>query len=406
VTSVDSFDVDSRGVPRARTALVPAASLSEGAMAIAEGPALMLDCSLSLINQTGAHVIAQDLAAAFEGSAIVRRFRLLGRPLPQGLMRKALGRMMLRELRLGHDRPLLLWPEPSSTQLRRVFLDPLYVLRSRLEPSDVVLCHDIGPITHPALYDASTIRLYRAAYAKIKRVAPGVVFVSEASRRAFESVFRNRYRFLAVIPLYVRGGSIDGESEPVDGVGSRFLLTVGALERRKNQVMAIRAFAASGLHARGFEYVLCGARGDGATEILAQAKSTRGVRILGYVRDAQLRWLYRTATAFVLPSLLEGFGMPALEAARYGLIPILSRDSALTEAVGGLGFAVAPDSPGELSAAFREVAAMDAEQRDSLGRALIEHAASATRERFIQAWRSLLQAELGRVLVPQSSGVA
>jgi glycosyltransferase involved in cell wall biosynthesis len=365
-------------------------------------PTLLLDCSLSLINRTGAHIIADELSKAFAESVVVRRFRSLDRPLPQGLWRKILGRMMLLELELGHAHPFSLWPEPVAQRVERVILDPLYVLRSRLATSDVVLCHDIGPITHPELYDSVTIRLYRTAYHKLRQVGPGIVFVSEASRRAFEARFGTAFRFLRVIPLYVRGGSIDGACQPVSGVAPRFFLTVGALERRKNQVTAIRAFRASGLHREGFEYVLCGARGAGADEVMALAEATPGVRLLGYVSDPELRWLYRTATAFVLPSLLEGFGMPALEAARYGLIPILSKDSALTEAVGGLGIAVEPQSTDQLASALLMLAEMDPQLRASSQEALTAHAALATRERFVEAWHDLLQEELTRGLGTRS----
>jgi glycosyltransferase involved in cell wall biosynthesis len=222
-----------------------------------------------------------------------------------------------------------------------------------------------------------------------------MVFVSDASRRSFEAAFGTSFRFRSVIPLYVRGGSTFGPVQPVAGVGERFLLSVGALERRKNQLTALRAFRASGLAQAGFQYVLCGARGAGAAEILALAQATPGVHVLGYVSDAQLRWLYQNARAFVLPSLLEGFGMPALEAARYGLIPIVSKDGALHEAVGGLGVAVAPEAPGELAEAMRHVTALPEAQRQSLQRALVAHAALLTRERFVHAWQALLAEELG-----------
>jgi glycosyltransferase involved in cell wall biosynthesis len=267
------------------------------------------------------------------------------------------------------------------------------VLRSRFSQRDVVLCHDIGPVSHPELYDAETCRLYAAAYARIRAVAPGMVFVSQASQRAFEARFGTGLRFSRVIPLFVREGARDGAERSVPGVRAPFLLTVGALERRKNQVAAIRAFAASGLHAEGFTYVLCGARGSGGGEALALAARTPGVTVLGYVDDAQLRYLYQRASAFVLPSLLEGFGMPALEAAQYGLIPILSRDSALSEAVGGVCVATHADDVVELAEAMREVAGLDEDKRAGMRSALIRQAALASRARFLGAWETLIHDE-------------
>ncbi len=77
-----------------------------------------------------------------------------------------------------------------------MFLNPLYVLCSRLERDDVVLCHNVGPVSHPTLYDTATTRLYTDAYARIARVQPGLVFVSQASRDAFVQRYGARYRFL------------------------------------------------------------------------------------------------------------------------------------------------------------------------------------------------------------------
>ena len=296
---------------------------------------LLIDCSLSLINRTGAHYIAEDLAAAFGGKGIVRRWRLLRPQLPTGIARKIFGRLMLREIALLGTSSRFLWPEPKAVKLKRLFLDPLYVSRSRLESSDIVLCHDIGPVSHPELYDSGTVDAYENAYTKIATAQPGIVFVSNASRLAFEARFGIDFRFLKTISLYVRTGSLAGHSEPVPGIRRPFFLTVGALEIRKNQRTAIEAFGRYGFARRGVSYILCGARGAGSEEIVATAARTPGVKVLGYVSDAQLRWLYKEASAFVLPSLLEGFGMPALEAALQGLVPIISRDSALAEAVNG-----------------------------------------------------------------------
>jgi glycosyltransferase involved in cell wall biosynthesis len=355
---------------------------------------LLLDCSLSLINRTGAHYIAEDLVSAFGGNQIVRRWRLLGTQLPTGIARKICGRLMLLEIaRLGTSSRLL-WPEPKAVRLKRLFLDPLYVSRSRLESSDIVLCHDIGPVTHPELYDSGTVDAYQKAYAKIAKVRPGIVFVSNASRLTFEMTVGTNFRFLKAIPLYVREGSLTGHAEPIPGIRRPFFLTVGALETRKNQRTAIEAFARCGFARRNVSYILCGAKGVGADEIVATAARTSGVKVLGYVSDAQLRWLYQEASAFVLPSLLEGFGMPALEAALRGLVPIVSRDSALAEAVNGAAVQVNPYSVPEIGEAMESVLALDGGKRNELKNALVAHARRATRERFLAEWKDLINSEL------------
>jgi glycosyltransferase involved in cell wall biosynthesis len=355
---------------------------------------LLLDCSLSLINRTGAHYIAEDLARAFGTKGIVRRWRLLRPQLPTGIARKIFGRLMLREIARFGTSSRFLWPEPKAVKLKRLFLDPLYVSRSRLESSDIVLCHDIGPVSHPELYDSGTVGAYEKAYTKIVTARPGIVFVSNASRYAFEARFGTNFRFLRAISLYVRAGSLVGHSEPIPGIQRPFFLTVGALETRKNQRTAIEAFERYGFAGRDVSYILCGARGAGAEEIVATAARTAGVKVLGYVSDAQLRWLYQEASAFVLPSLLEGFGMPALEAALHGLVPIISRDSALAEAVNGLAIQVDPHSVSDIGEAMESVLALNERRRKELKNALIVHAQTATREKFLAEWGDLISSEL------------
>lgn len=353
---------------------------------------LLIDDSLSLINKTGAHYIAKDLVERFGAGSLVRRWRHFGMALPSPLLRKVLGRLMLKEMAWLGDRRIGAWPE--RPRVLRLYLDPLYVMRARLQPSDIVLCHDIGPITLAGLYKPAAVGLYRQAFAKVRAARPGMVFVSRASRAAFVTEFGDDFRFLRCIPLYVRAASVQGPGRAVPAITSPFLLSVGALEHRKNHLRTIAAFARSGLAERGVSLVICGARGDATASIKQRAAQTPGVRMTGYVSDGQLRWLYRQAAGFVLPSLLEGFGLPALEASLYGLIPIVSKDSALNEAVGGLGMAVDAEDVEDIAAAMRQLIELDPQTRRQRGEQLKAHARGATYERFIEAWTRLLTMEL------------
>jgi glycosyltransferase involved in cell wall biosynthesis len=314
--------------------------------------------------------------------------------MPEGLVRKLLARLMIREIDWLGASPRWRWPERG--RCLRLFLDPLYVLRAELDTSDIVLCHDIGPLTHPTLYLPHTVRQYEAAYARIVERRPGLVFVSQTSQAAFSARFGSDFRFLRSIPLYVRSESDGGPQAPVPGVTAPYFLSVGALERRKNHGASITAFERSGLAEAGVTLVLCGSRGDAAAEVAQQVAATRGVQLLGYVSDAQLRWLYRNAIAFVLPSLLEGFGMPALEAAQQGLIPIISGDSALNEAVGGLGLPIDAHDPLDIARAMQQVHRLEPAERAAWQQRLRAHAKDATREHFLQQWARLIDTELER----------
>lgn len=353
----------------------------------------LMDFSLGLINKTGAYFICRDLLQELPSYfPEVRYWRMIRPHPPDGLLRRIAGRLMLHEISLLRGRGVMRWPEGQAKEGRhRLFLDPLYTLRSRLDADDIVLCHDIGPVTHPELFGAHRSRLYEEAYEKVRRVGPGMVFVSDASQRAFRERFGEDYRFLQTVAQYVRPGVLSGDAEPVPGVKPPFLLTVGALELRKNHLRVMDAYERSGLHERGVSYVFCGARGIGAKEIQDKAARTPGVKALGYVTERQLRWLYLNGRGFVLPSLLEGFGLPALEAARSGLVPMVSAGGAQEEAVGGAGILVDPTSTDEIVRGMLRLVEMGQAERDAIVHRAAERSRVLPYSRYIAGWDKVLR---------------
>ncbi len=136
--------------------------------------------------------------------------------------------------------------------------------------------------------------------------------------------------------------------------------------------------------------MFCGARGIGSTEILEAAARTPGVKALGYVTEAQLRWLYQNGSGFVLPSLLEGFGLPPLEAAQRGLVPLVSAGGAQEEAIGGAGVLVDPESVDSIREGLLRLVDMNDEQkRFYLGRAT-KRSEVLSYSRYIAGWNKVL----------------
>jgi glycosyltransferase involved in cell wall biosynthesis len=75
----------------------------------------------------------------------------------------------------------------------------------------------------------------------------------------------------------------------------------------------------------------------------------------GLVSDPQLVALYQQASAFVFPSLYEGFGLPVLEAMACGCPVITSSTSSLPEVAGKAGILVNPNNTTELMEAMTQV---------------------------------------------------
>ncbi len=146
---------------------------------------------------------------------------------------------------------------------------------------------------------------------------------------------------------------------PLDGP----ILFMGTLEPRKNVGVLLAAYSellrkrTSGPEAASPvpELWLAGGATAGAAEWLraiAQPPLAGHVKHLGYVESSRRYDLYKQASMLVLPSHLEGFGIPALEAMTVGVPVIVSNRGALPEVTGGAAQVVEPDDVNGLTAAM------------------------------------------------------
>ena len=99
------------------------------------------------------------------------------------------------------------------------------------------------------------------------------------------------------------------------------------------------------LAARGIDLVAAG----GERPQFRAARAAAGPRDLGPVPDAHLPGLYAGASAFVLPSLYEGFGLPCLEAMACGAPVVAADAAALPETCGEAALYADPRDPGAIA---------------------------------------------------------
>ena len=202
----------------------------------------------------------------------------------------------------------------------------------------VVTIHDMGLESLRSFHPLAK-RLYtRRLVPQVAQRARLIITNSEYSKREI-------VRHLGISPDRIRVTPLAASSEfrPVPenqrrqtlagyGLSESYLLYVGNLEPRKNLVRLLEAFA--GLKDRHHQLVIAGNRwyrGNEAAAAVGRLGLQNQVRLLGYVPRADLPALYSGSTAFVYPSLLEGFGMPIVEAMACGTPVITSDNSALKE---------------------------------------------------------------------------
>jgi glycosyltransferase involved in cell wall biosynthesis len=136
----------------------------------------------------------------------------------------------------------------------------------------------------------------------------------------------------------------------------RIVLSVGALQRRKNTVRLVEAFERV---PEPWRLVLVGTVGYGGEEILARVEQSprrKSIEVAGYVDNATLELLYARASIFTFPSLDEGFGMPVLEAMARGVPVVASNRSAIPEVCGDAAWLVNPEATEEIAHAMFQLA--------------------------------------------------
>ncbi len=135
-----------------------------------------------------------------------------------------------------------------------------------------------------------------------------------------------------------------------------YLLFIGRLEKRKNLVRLVKAFARLKNNKKiVHKLVLAGKPGYGYEQIKCSIKDLdleKDVILPGYISDKDLPYLIKGADVFVYPSLYEGFGMPILEAMNLGVPVVTSNTSALPEIAGEAALLVDPKSPDEIAKAI------------------------------------------------------
>jgi glycosyltransferase involved in cell wall biosynthesis len=234
-----------------------------------------------------------------------------------------------------------------------------------------------------SLYERAWHRLARPR--ALARDAAAVTAVSHAVARELEAEWGVRAAVVSpgVTALGAEpraagsgGASALGAASPAAAPAGRYLLAVGPREPRKAYDVlddAYRRARARGLDA---ELVIVG---DGGAP----------------VGDRELASLYAGALAVVTPSYLEGFGLPALEAAAHGTPAVVSDLECFAETLGDAALRVPPGDAEALAGALVRIAGDEA-LRARLGAAARRRAADYTWERSADALHAVLAKAAGR----------
>jgi glycosyltransferase involved in cell wall biosynthesis len=269
----------------------------------------------------------------------------------QRLRERIPGLARVQGLKLGHRELAIAWQAGARVRLDGMvhapsLLAPLRKHERRDESNQVsITIQDLAAWTSPDSLPATEVLWQKAMVKRARKFADAVVVPTHAVATQLNEIagFGQRIRVIGAAPSSSLQLPINDEERAIAlGLPDEYVATIGTLDPRRGLRALIEAMALPGAHDVPLVIVGPDEYGDQrVSEIAMAAGLPEGrVRPIGVLSQSDLAVVLDRATAFVYPSLSAGFGLPIVEAFRFGTPVIHSDHPALLETAGDSGLAV------------------------------------------------------------------
>lgn len=226
----------------------------------------------------------------------------------------------------------------------------------------VVTVHDLSVFRYPQYHPDERVKFMLKAVPDALDRADAIISISKFTKSELLQFFPDVAKKIHVVPNGVNKpidvDFNDSDEKLLSQLRLRrggFLLCVSTVEPRKNLALLLDAYLGLSREIRSdFPLVLVGGEGWKSKDLMNRIRrlESENVQYLGYAEQSVVDSLYKSARAFVFPSLYEGFGLPAIEAMSFGLPVICARDTSVSEVCGGNALEFSGGSISELSHAL------------------------------------------------------
>lgn len=246
-----------------------------------------------------------------------------------------------------------------------VFWSPAHYSPSYTGGPSVVSIHDLAYEYFPDLFLKSDLYKLKNWTKTAVSQATRVIAVSAATKHDLVKLYGTPEEKITVVHNGYDAQTFNLETPASTaalknyGLKSQgYLLFLGTIQPRKNAIKLIQAFHL--LKSAGYQgkLVIAGQIGwlaDETLQVIKDAPERAEIVLTGYVSDETRKTLYTHADVYVLPSLYEGFGVPALEAMACGAPVAVSHNSSLPEVVGNAGLYFNPSDPADIAHSISEI---------------------------------------------------
>lgn len=206
---------------------------------------------------------------------------------------------------------------------------PIGINRARTKT--VVTIHDLLFLDYPEHYSYLDRKIYETKTRYAARQADKVIAVSEETKQDLTVRYKVPAEKIEVVYPIISIPSIPQTIQ----VPSPYILNVGSLVERKNQKRLIEAYALIEKNVQEELWIVgTGPLKQELEQLINQLKLRGRVKVITGLHNQDLTAIYKNATAFIYPSLKEGFGMPIVEALLSEIPVVASAGGAIEEAAG------------------------------------------------------------------------
>lgn len=229
----------------------------------------------------------------------------------------------------------------------------------------IVTIHDLAYEFFPKLFMPRDLYKLKSWTRRSAKQASKIIAVSNATKHDLVSVYNILDKKIEVVHNGYDSDLFNltqnGSSDVLANYGlqsQKYLLFLGTIQPRKNAIKLIQAFHLLKNSGYKGKLVLAGNIGwlaDDTLRVIKESEESKDIVLTGYISDSIRRSLYTHADVYVLPSLYEGFGVPAIEAMGCGSPVAVSNNSSLPEVVGNAGVLFNPADPADIARAITEI---------------------------------------------------
>jgi glycosyltransferase involved in cell wall biosynthesis len=248
-----------------------------------------------------------------------------------------------------------------------VFWSPAHYMPAYTGCPSVVTIHDLAYEYFPKLFLPSDLYKLKNWSLQAVNQSAQVIAVSDSTKFDLTKVYETDASKITVVHNGYDADIFNTKDKPNEQILSAYhlkpesyLLFLGTIQPRKNAIKLVQAFHL--LKSSGYKgkLVIAGGVGwlaDDTLDVIKQSPENKDIVMTGYISDETRKALYTSCDVYVLPSLYEGFGVPAIEAMGCGAPVAVSNNSSLPEVVGDAGVLFNPIDPADIARAINEIKA-------------------------------------------------